>query len=137
MQPIPLSVTQLIFPTLIETIRNSEKKWYIRFHPRQKEEEIQEIITIIEKNNILHKVNFDDANRISLPQLIKNCSFSVTHFSGCALEAYMFKKKTIFINEIGLHSFPEIFKDKFAYYIDYNDTNFEEKFRKIENQINT
>lgn len=137
MQPIPVSITQLIFPALINTIKNSEKKWYIRFHPRQKDEEIQEIINIIEESNISHKVNFDDANRITLPQLIKNCSFHITHFSGCALEAFILKKKTIFINEIGLHSFPEIFKNKFAYYIDYNDKNFEEKFRKIEDQINT
>lgn len=135
LQPNPITLNQLFTKQIIQTIKQSNEKWFIRLHPRQINE-INVIKNLLHKEEILNKVNIDNATFDALPQLLANAKIHITHSSGSALEASFFGLKTILINEIGLKSFPHLIENKSATFIDYKDPDFYFKMKKeMNNEI--
>lgn len=128
LQPNPITLDQLFTPQLLECIRSGEEIWFIRLHPRQMHE-LDAIVTLLTKENLLDKVNITAATQDPLPQLLANAKLHVTHSSGTAIEATFFGLKTVLLNEIGLVSFPELLAKQQAIYIDYLSEDFASKFK--------
>ncbi|WP_445713907.1 hypothetical protein [Flavobacterium sp.] len=128
LQPNPITLDQLFTPQLLECIRSGKEVWFIRLHPRQFHE-MEAIISLLKKENLIDKVNIKEATQDPLPQLLANAKLHVTHSSGTALEAVYFGLKTVLINEIGLTSFPELLAKQQAVYIHYLLEDFELKFK--------
>src|SRR5690606_32704102 len=99
LQPNPITLDQLFTPEIINCIKKTKWKWFIRLHPRQMDE-IDKIKNLLEKNDILHLVNIENATNDPLPLLLTHAKIHITHSSGTALEAVFFDLKTILINEI-------------------------------------
>lgn len=130
LQPNPITFEQLFTPSLIQLIKDSKEKWFIRLHPRQ----VSELDNIKEKLNregVLGNINLQNATNDPLPQLLANSKIHITHSSGSALEASYFGLKTILINEIGLKSFPHLIENNTAIFVDYQDPEFYCKIKKI------
>lgn len=132
LQPNPITLEQLFTPEIIKCIKNSNHKWFIRLHPRQLDKR-DEIKDLLKNKNILKLVNLDEATNDALPQLLMNAKIHITHSSGSALESSYFGLKTILINEIGLKSFPHLIENKNAIFIDYRDSDFFNKMKKVIN----
>jgi hypothetical protein len=128
LQPNPITLDQLFTPQLLECIRSGNEVWFIRLHPRQMHE-MDAIVALLAKENLLDKVNITAATQDPLPQLLANAKLHVTHSSGTAIEATFFGLKTILLNEIGLASFPELLAKNQAIYIDYLSKDFITKFK--------
>jgi hypothetical protein len=127
LQPFPITLEQLFNNQIINAIKLSSLKWFIRLHPRQLTE-IKEIINFLEEKNILQNVNFEQATFDPLPLVLSNAKIHVTHFSGSAIEASLFGVQTILLNEMGKELFPDLIRNNKAVYIDSNLTDFNEKF---------
>jgi len=130
LQPSPLTFEQLFNDILIEFIKKEPYIWFIRLHPRQLGE-LETIKILLENKGILNKVNVDNATNDALPQLLSNAKIHITHFSGTAIEASFFDKKTILLNAIGLTSFPELIKANKAVYLNMEEVDFYQKMIEI------
>jgi len=97
-------------------------------HPRQLDE-MEAIVSLFKKENLLNKVNIIEATEDPLPQLLANARLHITHSSGTAIEAVYFGLKTVLINEIGHTSFPELLEKQQAVYINYLSEDFELHFK--------
>lgn len=128
LQTHPITFDQMFTSQLLTCIQTSSEIWFIRLHPRQIHEK-EAIIKLLQKENVIHKVNIENATQDPLPQLLANAKLHVTHFSGTAIEATFFNLKTILLNETGLNSFPDILAKNQAVYIDYQDEDFVSKFK--------
>jgi hypothetical protein len=128
LQPNPITLNQLFTPQLLECIRFGEEVWFIRLHPRQLDE-MEAIVSLFKKENLLNKVNIIEATEDPLPQLLANARLHITHSSGTAIEAVYFGLKTVLINEIGRTSFPELLEKQQAVYINYLSEDFELHFK--------
>lgn len=119
------------FPKVIlNAIKELPYIWYIRLHPRQIELK-NNLIRFLKENEVFSKVNIDDATEMALPQVLISSIINITHYSGVAIEANMLNKKTIFISEIAVKSFPELIKNKNAYYLDLSISNFSSKLNDL------
>lgn len=134
LQPNPVKISELFSEKIIQAIKNSDKKWLIRFHPRQSEDEKENILAIIRKNE-LYNTETEIANSTPLPILLNHCLINVTHFSGTVIEAEMFGKKSILLNEIGKQSFQNKIDKATAFYIHFSDSNLSEKLNHIVENI--
>lgn len=123
LQPNPITLEQLFTPTILQLIKETDIKWFIRLHPRQLKE-LDSIKSFLKEKNVLHNVNIDNATYDALPILLSNAKKHITHSSGSALEASYYGLKTILINEIGLKSFPHLIDTKMAIFIDYKEDSF-------------
>lgn len=128
LQPNPITLAQLFTPQLLECIRSGNEIWFIRLHPRQMHE-MDTIVALLAKKNLLDKVSITEATQDPLPQLLANAKLHITHSSGTAIEATFFGLKTVLLNEIGLASFPELLAKHQAIYIDYRTQDFVHKFK--------
>lgn len=136
LQPYPLSLQELFPPTVIELIKESKFKWFLRLHPRQLDK-IIEVRDFLQTHQILHLTEIEYATFDPLPILLQNCVLHVTHFSGSAIEASAFNKFTILLNENGVISFPDIIAKELAIYLDPNDADFIKKFHQtVDLQLN-
>ncbi|MBB4806601.1 hypothetical protein HNP38_001897 [Chryseobacterium defluvii] len=136
MQPSPVEISMLLSSNIIEAIKRSNYQWYLRFHPRQSEQEKEEIFKIIQENSLDDKVEFEKANSYPLPLLLRSCLFNVTHFSGTIIEADMLNKKTVLLNKIGKESFESRIENGMAVYIDYDRHDFQDRFSEFESRLN-
>ena len=136
LQTSPVNISELFSNEIINAIKSSPVRWFIRFHPRQTNEEITAVQNIIEQNCLTDKVETTKSNSSALPYLIRNCTLHVTHFSGSALEANILKKKSVILNQIGVMSFESILKNNQAIYISYNDPLLAQKLYCYYDEIN-
>lgn len=130
LQPNPITIEQLFSPPILDFIKNEPYQWFIRLHPRQMHE-LTTIKKYLEKHDVLHLVNIEQATHDPLPQLLLNSAVHITHSSGSALEASFLGVFTVLINEIGLMSFPELIAAQKAVYLDINDVGFRQKLERI------
>ena len=128
LQPSPVTIETMFSEETIKIIKTSGKKWFIRFHPRQSESDINEIkkLLLTSVNNDL--IEFEISNSLPLPLLLKNCLFHVTQFSGSALEAALFDKKTALLSPIGQSSFINLIKENKAEFFDTKKEDFAKNF---------
>ncbi len=126
LQPLPIPLDVLLHDKILNIIKTSKKKWFIRLHPRQWDDK-EKIKAILEKHLPLDTVNIDVDNATvdPLPLLLANCSLHITYSSGSALEASYFGVKTIFIDKMGLSYYPHLFTNKLAFLADFNSDDFE------------
>lgn len=130
LQPDPLSISQLFPPSLIEFIKNEKYVWFLRLHPRQieKKEELEHFLL---KNEVMDLVNINDATSDPLPQLLNSCLFHVTHFSGSAIEANLFKKYNVFLNQLGEDYYPNFINNNEASFINPYISDFRSKLFEV------
>ena len=130
LQPNPLSIEQLFPPAVVQFIKTNSFVWFLRLHPRQFDQK-NDIEAFLKLNYIYGLVNIDDATNDPLPLLLSNCLLHITHFSGSAIEANLFKKHNIFFNQIGVDYYPEFISKNEATYINPNDSGFEQKMLRL------
>lgn len=129
LQPWPLTIGELFPPSILEVIKKSERKWFLRLHPRQKD--LQQINDLFVQNDILDKVEIESATNAPLPLLLANAALHVTHYSGTAIEASLFNLFTVLLNEKALASFPGLISEGKAAYLDPRDSQFMEQFEAL------
>ena len=112
LQPKPYTIEQLFPESIIKLIKNTKFKWFLRFHPRQNN--MDNIVEFLCKKKLINYVEIEKASNDPLPVLISNCRLHITNSSGTTMEAELFKKKTILIDEIGKIYYPEIIERGFA-----------------------
>jgi hypothetical protein len=130
LQPDSLSIQELFPEQLINVIRSKKYPWLVRLHPRQMDKR-DEIKAYLEKNNCYDLANMEQATNDPLPLLLKNCTVHITHSSGSTIEASLFNKKTILLNETGKLYYSNLISDQMAEFIPV-DKEFE---RKIDNYL--
>ena len=124
----PIFNPQELFPTEIINIIKTEKyKWLIRLHPRQLNEK-ESIVKYLVEKEILDLVDIETATNEVLPVLLKNTLVHVTNSSGATLEAAMFNKTTILLDELGKKYFEDFLNNGKAFYLNPNDTLFKDDF---------
>ena len=101
LQPEPVKLTDQFNDNIIKAIKESQKKWYIRLHPRQMPA-LDDVLQLIKKHKLEEFVNVNDATALPLPILIKKANVVVTHSSGSATEAEMLGTKVILTNPLGV-----------------------------------
>ena len=125
---------EMHFPkVLIVLIKELPYTWYVRLHPRQRGE-MSQIRDFIREHGIQDKVNIDQATMSPLPQVMNDCIFHITHFSGTTIEAGLMRKHTILINRLGLDAFPEMIANNEATFLDLNDYAFNKEFLTVLNK---
>jgi len=129
LQPNPLTLDQLFPNEIINLIKKRQNVWFIRLHPRQMHL-FEEIKKFLKSKGVLSIVNVDNATNDALPQLLANMKIHVTHCSGTTIEASLFGKKSIIFNKIGVNSFKGLIANKKVVYLNPNEVDFEEKFKK-------
>lgn len=122
-QPHPFTLEQLFTPNLLSCIKNSQFIWFIRLHPRQLNDK-DLIVNFLKQHNVLEKVNIENATNDFLPELMANAKIHLTHYSGTTLEARDFGKKTVLLNKIGENCFADLIKERSAFFIDPNNSEF-------------
>jgi len=129
LQPSPLTMEQLFPESIINFIKENPIPWFIRLHPRQLNE-MDAIKMYLKNKQILHLVTIDAATNDPLPLILSNALLHITHFSGTAIEAYLFNVFTVLLNEIGKLSFQDLISAQKAVYLDVNSLQFSEDLRK-------
>lgn len=117
----------VLFPKiLIDFIKTKKLKWFIRLHPAMINQ-YAEFEAFFIKEDIFHLINFNEANELPLPLLLKKCLIHVTNSSGTTIEAALLSKKTIVVHEVGETYYKKLISDGIVKYIPI-DERFEERF---------
>ena len=116
----PLSLKVLFTQNIIETIRESKIKWFLRLHPKQLNQK-NEILEFLKSNKIQEFVEIDLATKLPLPILIKNCCLHVSNYSGTIIEAQILGKFSIIMHELGKGNFKELLESNQCIYINSNN----------------
>jgi hypothetical protein len=126
MQTSPLD---LMTKKLISVIKDSNYKWVLRLHPRNKTTvlEIEEFLKI---NKIDSKTTIQDPTWKPLPEALSNSIIHVTNYSGCVIEAQMMGIPSILIHQIGLEMFEKYLNNN-VYYLNQKENNFELNFKEL------
>lgn len=99
LQGIPLPIFLINYISL-----NKDFKWYIRQHPRYPlDKKIIEEFQFKNPDNI----EMEDANKLSLYELLSMASYHITCYSGTAIEAQEFGIQNIIFGEDGYNSYKQ------------------------------
>lgn len=104
---------------ILNSIINSSDEfiWYLRFHPRTKQKDKNQLYRLIDKYGISNKIEFIDANNIQLPELLADAWAHVSYSSGSHIEAaLMGVRNNIITSEIGLNNHSDLIKSNKAFY---------------------
>lgn len=100
-----------LFPTyIIDAIKLSAYKWWIRLHPRQLEY-LDDVIAFFKENGIYDKVNIEEATNQPLPNVLSRTKVHITNFSGCTLEAAASGIPSVVIDSRGRDAFMDLIKE--------------------------
>ena len=130
LQPNPLTLNQLFPESIVDFIKNSPYKWFIRLHPRQLNEK-DTIKSFLKSKGVLELINLDEATTDPLPLLLSKATLHLTHFSGTAIEASFFNVYTVLLNEIGVFSFQDLISLQKAVYLNPNEADFQQNLHTI------
>lgn len=100
---------------------NPSYTWYFRLHPRYPadKEKLERL-----KQQFPDRIETDLANRLSLYELFNKVSFSITAFSGTALEAQAFGVQNIIFSEDGYKAYQSYIEEEaFLYVQNTNELN--------------
>jgi len=95
-------IEPLIDDFVLEAIRNSpdDFEWWLRLHPRQLNDR-ERLIETLRADDLLKKVNLDEAFRIPLPFILSHAVVHISRFSGAVLEASTMGVPNIIIDPNG------------------------------------
>ncbi|WP_303317382.1 hypothetical protein Q4Q34_01105 [Flavivirga abyssicola] len=127
MQTSPLD---LFTDKLVSLIKQSEYKWVLRLHPRNKTA-IQKLNHFLKKNEISNNTIIQDAYSVPLPKVLSNSILHITNYSGCVIEAQMMGVTTVLVHQIGLEMFMDYIDDSQVYYLSQKNENFLQSFESI------
>lgn len=130
LQTFPYTIEDFFPPALINCIIESKRLWFIRLHPRGLSD-LDKIKSFLKERNVLEFVNIEEATFDPLPLILQNAFIHITYFSGTTIEADMFDVKTVFLSEDGVNTFPNLLKEKKAYFIPVKEKEFEHDFLKL------
>lgn len=106
---------------VIEAIRKTtdEYVWWLRLHPRMTSEEVKQIVALLKKERLFHKVEMKLATELPLPMLLNNSVAHLSSYSGSINEAAMMGVPlNIIIHEIGKTAYTDLIYNKLAVYFD-------------------
>ncbi|SFD02705.1 hypothetical protein SAMN04487987_10330 [Algibacter pectinivorans] len=124
MQTSPL---ELFTPKLINIIKKSNVKWVLRLHPRD-DTRIETIYKFLINHGISKNTVLQSAVEKPLPLVLSNSLLHVTNYSGCTIEAKMMGIATLLIHKVGLEMFSAYVDNKYVYFLDQNNDDFELSF---------
>jgi len=104
---------------LLNSILNSSDEfiWYLRFHPRTKLKDKNELYMLVDKYKISRKIDLANANTLQLPELLMDAWAHVSHSSGSLIEAALLGvKNNIITSEIGVRNHHDLIDSKKALY---------------------
>ncbi|WP_299385045.1 hypothetical protein [uncultured Lacinutrix sp.] len=131
MQTSPLD---LFTKPLIEVIKNSNYKWILRMHPRNKTT-LEEFETFLKLNGIWNNIEIQDAFSTPLPETLSRSALHVTNYSGCVIEARMMGIPTIIVHQIGFEMFEGYLDGETVIHLDQNEFNFSVKFQTLVEEL--
>lgn len=108
-------------PKFLEHVieQDNDYKWYFRLHPRYPEDKTK---LNAFKERFPEKIETEAANRLTLYELFNKVNFSVTDFSGVALEAAQFGIQNIIVGQAGSEVYThEIIDGTFKLALNEND----------------
>lgn len=97
---------------------NKQVNWMLRLHPRYPSD--KELILRLKNNNQL-SVDIENANSLSLYELLKNVDYLLTSGSGCAIEAQTFGVTNIIYDEKGYTTYKEQIENGTYFFIRNSD----------------
>ncbi len=104
---------------LIDAIKSSSKEylWWFRLHPRMKTEEKKELMQVLKENNIYDKINFMEANKLSLSTILGAATVHISSYSGSLIEAALLNVPlNVTFTEIGREYFSDLIDQKQLHY---------------------
>lgn len=103
-RPSPV-IDQYLIDAINKTSNDFE--WWIRLHPRADEKMKIELINILERANLLNKVNINLASELPLQSILLKCHLHISKYSGAVLESIIQNVPTIVLEKIGITSYRE------------------------------
>lgn len=99
---------------LFDFARKNDKhiRWYIRFHHHTPSKLIN---SFKEKFKEIKNIEYESANELPLPMLLKLADLHITIFSSCVADAKEFNKKSIVISEAGIDFFKDFIASDWVY----------------------
>ena len=98
----------------VVALTKTKYDWWFRLHPRMTEEHIMQLKLKLKEFDLEGFVNIDEASKLPLPLLLKDCSLHVSKFSGSIAEAGIMQRKSLIIDEIGVDTYKELISSDMA-----------------------
>ena len=130
LQPSPVKLSELFTPQIIRFIKHQNYTWFLRLHPRQLDKKVK-IVEFLKNEGVFDLVEIEEATTQPLPLLLANCHIHLTQYSGCAIEASLMDKTTVFLNTIGKEAFPDMIKEDKGIYIDPESVAFDQQLIRL------
>tara|TARA_R110002049_G_scaffold3795_5_gene27647 strand:- start:125513 stop:126859 length:1347 start_codon:yes stop_codon:yes gene_type:complete len=130
LQTHPFSIEDFLTPQIIALIKRLKYNWVLRLHPRNNLD-IDELKLFLKTNKIENKAHIQDAFNVPLPEVLTASVLHITNYSGCLIEAYQLGVPTLLINEVGHEMFSEYIDNKLVYYLNQNETHFQQAFEDV------
>jgi hypothetical protein len=118
---LQVGLVPLLPPFVIEAIRKTtdEYIWWLRLHPRMAQEEVKQIVAVLKREGLFHKVEMKMATDLPLPMLLNNSVAHLSSYSGSINEAAMMGVPlNIIIHEIGKTAYSGLIDDNLAVYFE-------------------
>jgi hypothetical protein len=125
----PMSFNLLFPDYLVDFIKKSPLKFWLRIHPTDINRK-QDYIKFLKENELTNYVYFDDGSTYSLPETLAFSKIHVTYSSGCAIEAAHFGVKTILLDSRSVNYYQELINNKMAF-IASNNVSFISHFNEL------
>jgi|TARA_R100000501_G_C2621362_1_gene114594 hypothetical protein len=93
---------------------SSDFNWWLRLHPRMSSNELEGIKRKLTDYGIYNDVNYIEATKWSLPNLLKSCTLHISKYSGAIGEAALMGKRTLIIDQIGVETYKDLILSKMA-----------------------
>jgi hypothetical protein len=130
LQPSPVKLRELFTRQILHFIKYQDYTWFLRLHPRQLDKK-EKIVEFLKNEGVYDLVEIEEATTQPLPLLLANCHIHLTQYSGCAIEASLMDKTTVFLNNIGKEAFPDMIKEKKGRYLDPESEAFEKQLIRL------
>lgn len=113
------TITPYVPNFIMHAIKSSPNhyKWWFRLHPRMKENEKQIVYNTLKKKGVYDRVNFKDANEVSLNNILKYTLVHISSFSGSVTEAALLNVPlNITFSDMGKESFKDLIDEGKVYF---------------------
>ncbi len=113
LQPINDIIPPYLYKVIEET--KEEFEWWLRFHPRMKEEEKKYVKDKFKDLGILDNIVFEHSSTAPLPVVLNECNLHMSISSGSITEAAIMQRFSLILSETGINYYENLIKDGWAY----------------------